>query len=228
MIRLRKSAGFSSFISRFIVPVIIVLLECYAVWGYSYEFCYLQLYQRFDQKSVCIGLIVISVVLILLLWFVWFQVLIVGPGKQPTIPPFRILPENSLSEPENEGPMRSIIPPDIYPCDEQGYPIWCSNCQSLKMARTHHSNKLGYCIPRFDHYCIWIGTVIGRKNYKLFIQLTLSYLLISFIVLISVAVYIPKMKSTVNGNVYAIFGLACCAVPVSYTHLDVYKRQALC
>lgn len=215
-----------------LVPIVVVLIHSYGIWAFCHQFCYEQLYKKFHHKATYIGLVVTAVFLTVVIWFIWIQLLVLGPGRQPKILPFKIYPEAEDSL-EAEAAIKSILPPNIYSCDEHGYPIWCSNCQSLKMARTHHSHKLGYCIPRFDHYCRWVGTVIGRRNYRLFIQFAFYFILLLIIVVISVAVYLPKIKNDVNSNVYAIFGMSCVALlmvgPLLITHIHymAFNRSSI-
>lgn len=63
-----------------------------------------------------------------------------------------------------------LAPPEAFLCDEQGFPYWCSKCQSLKQHRLFHLGDLGYCVPKFDHYCLWVGTAIGRDNLLIFFK----------------------------------------------------------
>lgn len=218
---------------RYLVPSLVIVLQCYGVWAFSHQFCYLRLYEKFHDKAACIGLIIANLFLTFLVWYIWALIVIIGPGQQPHIPPFSILPDAVTGIPATNTSLASansvridessISPPDIYPCDDRGYPIWCSTCQSLKMSRTHHSNKLGYCVPRFDHYCVWIGSVIGRSNHRMFVQFTFYLMISSLIMVISIGSQMKKLKHHTSGNVYAVFILACCALfmvgPLFLTHV---------
>lgn len=204
-------------LNRFCVPVIVFALIIYATWAYCHKFCYDQVYVALNHKSIAIGLIVAEIILALLVFGIWLQLVLIGPGKQPRVPPFRIVQDlgEEISSIDDEKPLSSIIPPDVYQCDPQGYPIWCSTCQSLKMERTHHSSTLGYCISRFDHYCVWIGTVVGRKNYRLFIQFNLYCDMLFCLIIISICCYLPrivhqhKRLPQVNPNILITLGLDC-------------------
>ncbi|PVH20005.1 hypothetical protein CXQ85_001782 [Candidozyma haemuli] len=77
--------------------------------------------------------------------------------------------------------------PDIFLCDEQGYPYWCSSCNSIKPKRSFHIKGLNRCVPRFDHKCIWIGTSIGRDNILFFLQFLVEFGSLFIIALISAA-----------------------------------------
>ncbi|KAH3899477.1 uncharacterized protein SCODWIG_01008 [Saccharomycodes ludwigii] len=102
-------------------------------------------------------------------------------------------------------------PPQIYPCDEQGFPLWCTMCQSIKQPRTHHSSHLNRCIWKFDHYCLWIGQVIGGANYKVFIQYAFSIVIFLSIMFFSiVSLYLPHYNNNklnekyIKGNIITV------------------------
>lgn len=50
-------------------------------------------------------------------------------------------------------------------------------------------SALNRCVPRADHYCMWIGTVIGRNNYRPFFKFASLLFGFVFIMLIYLAVY---------------------------------------
>lgn len=188
-IRIRRRSWF-----RFILPIIVLGLLCYGTWAYCHKLCYEQVDKRLRQKSVSVGLICAVCFLDVVVIFIWLQIVIlVGPGTQPHVAPFLILPIASEEKTSNTSQNTSVeydavVPPKCYQSDPHGYPIWCSECQSLKMERTHHSSELGHCIPRFDHYCMWIGTVIGRDNYRLFVQFAAYFSTLLLIMWVSICV----------------------------------------
>lgn len=44
---------------------------------------------------------------------------------------------------------------DIFECEIDGLPRWCSTCKIWKPDRSHHSSELGKCVYKMDHFCPW-------------------------------------------------------------------------
>lgn len=52
---------------------------------------------------------------------------------------------------------------DVFVCQTDGRPRWCSECCNWKQDRVHHSSEIGRCVYRMDHYCPWVGGMIGEN-----------------------------------------------------------------
>lgn len=44
---------------------------------------------------------------------------------------------------------------EVYTCEGNGKPIWCSYCFNWKPDRTHHCREVGRCVRKMDHFCPW-------------------------------------------------------------------------
>ncbi|KAG0669506.1 palmitoyltransferase pfa5 [Maudiozyma exigua] len=191
---------------KFIIPIIFIGLLIYCSWAFIHKLCLSQIYDKSNKKATGIALIVTYGCLILLISVIWFQILIIGPGKQPQVPAFKIYQDSNDATDKTE----CINPPDIYQCNINGYPMWCPYCQSVKTFRSHHSRFTGYCIPKFDHYCSWLCTVIGQDNYKLFLNF-LIYSTIAFGInwITTIICYLKYFKKRDHdGNLVAIVVIA--------------------
>ncbi|KAH3666819.1 hypothetical protein OGAPHI_003268 [Ogataea philodendri] len=110
-----------------------------------------------------------------------------GPGSiSVKVPPYnlnkyysngQLYLQNKLDpkEPESIPDPDFIDPPQLFLCNSVGLPFWCSNCRSIKTQRAHHSSKLGHCIPKFDHYCLYIGTIIAQNNFTWFLCFVMCF-----------------------------------------------------
>lgn len=143
-----------------IVPFLVICGLAYADYATCYVVGYKQLFRRRLQAAavvlwVFLGIFQASVFLY------WLLLIFRGPTKCPPLKPFDL---HGSKQP-------GLVPlPDVFVSDKQGYPFWCGKCQSIKPIRLFHLNDMNYCCSRFDHYCIWVGTAIGRDNQVAFIK----------------------------------------------------------
>lgn len=61
---------------------------------------------------------------------------------------------------------------------------YCKSCNILRPLRTSHCSICMSCVEKYDHHCPWLGTCIGKKNYRGFFFLLLNttlYIVFAFI-----------------------------------------------
>lgn len=46
---------------------------------------------------------------------------------------------------------------------------YCGTCDIYRPPRAVHCGICECCIERLDHHCPWLGTCIGKRNYKYFL-----------------------------------------------------------
>ena len=61
---------------------------------------------------------------------------------------------------------------------------YCATCDIYRPPRAIHCGKCNCCIERLDHHCPWLGTCVGKRNYKYFIVFLWS---IALMVILSVS-----------------------------------------
>lgn len=44
---------------------------------------------------------------------------------------------------------------DVFACEMDGRPKWCTECGCWKPDRTHHCSDVGRCVRKMDHFCPW-------------------------------------------------------------------------
>ncbi|AOW04824.1 Palmitoyltransferase PFA5 [Yarrowia lipolytica] len=201
---------------RIVFPGVILGLLGYGTYAYCYILCW-NLYHHMGYRAG-LALLIVYCILKTLVFIYWAAVVIVGPGKVTGVSPLQIfIPGSEVVDEKAQAIVsRQINPklPDTYICDGWGMPKWCSECQTHKPDRTHHSAIVGHCVPKMDHMCFWVGTVIGQHNYKIFLQYTTLFSTYLIYTLVTTAVFTPRMgqyrrdrgapDSIPNGNIIAL------------------------
>jgi hypothetical protein len=54
-------------------------------------------------------------------------------------------------------------------------PRICRTCGMVKPPRSKHCNMMGGCVARFDHYCVWLNSAVGERNYRWFLLYLISH-----------------------------------------------------
>lgn len=78
-------------------------------------------------------------------------------NRDPEDPPW-VPPDMDLDSPGLE----AFYSKDIFTCEVDGRPKWCSECRQWKPDRAHHSSELGRCVKKMDHLCPWVGGMVSE------------------------------------------------------------------
>jgi len=66
--------------------------------------------------------------------------------------------------------------PEIVPSTERNHWRWCDFCQGFQPPNGAHCPDCKVCIEGYDHHCVWMGTCIGKRNYRQFVRFNISWL----------------------------------------------------
>lgn len=99
------------------------------------------------------------------------------------------------NDPDSPG-LELFYTKDVFTCQVDGHPSWCSSCCNWKPDRAHHCSSAGRCIYKMDHFCPWIGGPIGENNFKFFIQFNGYAALYCIHLLVVMAIYIRRQIVT--------------------------------
>ncbi|KAF2155115.1 zf-DHHC-domain-containing protein [Myriangium duriaei CBS 260.36] len=115
--------------------------------------------------------------------------------------------------------MEEFYSHDVFQCDPNGLPIWCGTCRNWKPDRVHHCSDNGRCVLKLDHYCPWVGGVVGEANFKFFVQFNIYGMLYTAFILIVMAVFVAEAKRVGTGmvNVPWIIAIALSAMFFFFT-----------
>lgn len=51
--------------------------------------------------------------------------------------------------------LESFYTKNVFVCQEDGRPPYCSTCCQFKTDRSHHCRELDRCVRKMDHFCPW-------------------------------------------------------------------------
>ncbi|KXS99476.1 hypothetical protein AC578_3762 [Pseudocercospora eumusae] len=95
---------------------------------------------------------------------------------------------------------------DVFVCDPNGLPIWCDYCQTWKPDRAHHNQDVGRCTRKMDHFCPWVGGVVGERSFKFFIQFLFYTMILTGYLTGVFGFYVSQYKHNVHW--FVVLGLA--------------------
>ncbi|KAI5957761.1 PFA5 [Candida theae] len=166
-------------IRMYIVPLGIIVGLGYLNFALNYSLGYQEIYNH-HSHGVAITLWCLSGFCQVLLFIYWALILYVGPGRSPQFPLLDIYQVGD----------KDLLPlPDVFFCDEFGFPFYDSKSQSLRIERSFYSKYVGYNVLKFDHFCLWIGSSIGLTNYLYFMKFCIWFMSFFIIMLIYISRY---------------------------------------
>ena len=115
----------------------------------------------------------------------------------------------SQAAPSHTTMLQEILDQDIYACEGDGKPTWCSTCYNYKPSRAHHCREVGRCVYKMDHFCPWAGGIISATSFKFFTQFVFFAAVYSLYNLVHMAVWVAELRqNTGELNVHWIITLA--------------------
>jgi palmitoyltransferase len=100
--------------------------------------------------------------------------------------------------PLGEAALESFWMKDIFVCQDDGRPAYCSKCCQFKTDRSHHNRDVDRCVRKLDHFCPWVGGVVSESSYKFFLQFVVYTAIFTCFGLIVFAYFIAERRSEVR------------------------------
>ncbi|KAA8647120.1 DHHC family palmitoyltransferase [Aspergillus tanneri] len=97
---------------------------------------------------------------------------------------------------------------DIFVCQLDGRPLYCSTCNQYKMDRAHHCREVDRCVRKMDHFCPWVGGVVSETSFKFFIQFVFYTMIFCLFNLIVCTYFVAELKrDNVDVNPHLAVGI---------------------
>ncbi|KAL2183498.1 hypothetical protein L209DRAFT_695185 [Thermothelomyces heterothallicus CBS 203.75] len=132
--------------------------------------------------------------------------------------------------PDSPG-LENFYTKDVFVCETDGRPRWCSTCCNWKIDRAHHCSEIERCVKKMDHYCPWVGGIVAETckslsepesssspprirtalAFKFFVQFTFYTAIYSIIVIVAAVIcfqFKVRNELGVDGAVIGALALA--------------------
>ncbi len=70
---------------------------------------------------------------------------------------------------------------------------FCKTCQIFQPPRCNHCPFCQTCVLELDHHCLWLGTCLGRRNYRSFYWFLVHLVLLTFFELGFIVCYMWRL-----------------------------------
>ncbi|KAL4808719.1 DHHC palmitoyltransferase-domain-containing protein [Aspergillus unguis] len=87
---------------------------------------------------------------------------------------------------------------DVFVCQPDGRPAYCSKCCHYKPDRTHHCREVDRCVRKMDHFCPWVGGVVSEESFKFFIQFVFYTAVFCIFIMVVCAIFTAELKRETN------------------------------
>lgn len=114
-------------------------------------------------------------------------------------PPTRLLERLSFPSPT----LNDILSKEIFVCELDGTPKWCSTCSIWRPNRSRHCREKDRCVLKLDHFCPWVGGIVSEQSMKYFIlfnSYTFLYTIFDW-VLAAVCIAQRDRQRSLHGNI---------------------------
>jgi len=218
-----------------IIPLVLAGLVGFVTYVVVKRICVDFFISDRQQPGTAIAFLVLHFVFLLLMLVTYFRVFLViqfDPGVTPLGPRateqaatakgrgrrerdleaaqrYEARPDDN---PDSPG-LEAFYSKDVFVCETDGRPRWCSTCCNWKIDRAHHCREIERCVKKMDHYCPWVGGIVAETSFKFFVQFNFYTAIFCIIVIVaSVICFQSKVRDEAGVDSVLIGALAVAAL----------------